>query len=70
MLQKTSNNMFTKDNIFEDDYQPALYVLPQVSCKAYCIIDGNKGKGLFSKGENEVREIASLTKIMTATVSL
>ena len=45
-------------------------MLPQVSCKAYCIIDGNKGKELYSKGDSEVREIASLTKIMTATVCL
>lgn len=54
----------------EDDYVPSLYVLPQVSCKAYCIIDGSKGKDLYNKGSSEVREIASLTKIMTAYVSL
>ena len=41
-----------------------------MSCKTYCIIDGLKGGELFNKGDREVREIASLTKIMTATVSL
>ena len=41
-----------------------------VSCKTYCIVDGVKGKMLWSKGETEVREIASLTKIMTCIVSL
>jgi len=54
----------------DDDYQPSLYVLPQVSCKTYCILDANKGKGLYSKGDSELREIASLTKIMTAYVSI
>ena len=56
--------------ILDDDYVPSLHALPQVSCKTYCIIDGNKSKSLYSKGESEVREIASLTKIMTAYLSL
>jgi serine-type D-Ala-D-Ala carboxypeptidase (penicillin-binding protein 5/6) len=54
----------------DDDYVPSLYVLPQVSCKTYCILDAVKGKGLYSKGDSELREIASLTKIMTAYTSL
>lgn len=54
----------------DDDYQPSLFVLPQISCKTYCIIDASKGKSLYHKGDSEVREIASLTKIMTAYVSL
>ena len=54
----------------DDDYVPSLYALPQVSCKTYCIIDGNKAKCLYTKGEAEVREVASLTKIMTAYLSL
>ena len=33
-------------------------------------MDGIKGKDLYNKGSSEVREIASLTKIMTAYVSL
>jgi D-alanyl-D-alanine carboxypeptidase (penicillin-binding protein 5/6) len=41
-----------------------------VSCKTYCIIDGIKGKSLYHKGDNEIREVASLTKIMTAYVSI
>ena len=54
----------------DDDFVPSLYALPQVSCKAYCILDGIKGKDLYNKGSSEVREIASLTKIMTAYVTL
>ena len=34
------------------------------------MLDGIKGKDLYNKGSSEVREIASLTKIMTAYVSL
>ena len=35
------------ENIEDDIYVPNLYVLPQVSCKSYCILDGNKGKKLW-----------------------
>lgn len=56
--------------VLEDDYTPSLWQLPQVSCKTYCIIDGIKGKSLYHKGDSEIREIASLTKIMTAHVAL
>ncbi len=45
-------------------------VLPIVTCKTYCIMDGLRGRNLFSKNEGEVREMASLTKIMTAIVSI
>eukprot|EP00347_Sterkiella_histriomuscorum_P000728 403374734 len=63
-------NYQSKENLLEDDYVPTLYVLPQVSCKTYCIIDAQKAKNLYYKGDQEIREIASLTKIMTAIVSL
>jgi len=33
-------------------------------------LDAAKGKDLYNKGSSEVREIASLTKIMTAYLSL
>ena len=62
--------MQSRDNLLEDDYVPTLFVLPQVSCKTYCILDAGRGKVLYYKGDQEVREIASLTKIMTAIVSL
>jgi D-alanyl-D-alanine carboxypeptidase len=41
-----------------------------VTCQTYVIIDPKKTMILFSKNENEVREMASLTKIMTAIISL
>ncbi len=39
---------------------------PFVSCKAWAIIDGNSGEFLAGDHENEKREPASTTKIMTA----
>ena len=70
LLQSSLHSQSGDYIILDDDYVPSLYALPQVSCKTYCIIDGIKGKSLYHKGETEVREIASLTKIMTAYLSL
>ena len=39
---------------------------PYVSASAWTIIDSKKGDILFGKCETEVRQVASLTKIMTA----
>lgn len=44
-------NIQSRENLLEDDYVPALYVLPQVSCKTYCILDAIKGKVLYYKGD-------------------
>ena len=41
---------------------------PFVTAKSWSICDGRTGEILFGKGENERREIASLTKIMTMFV--
>lgn len=70
-LMQNSIHSQSGDNIIhDDDYIPSLYVLPQVSCKTYCILDAIKGKSLYTKGDSELREMASLTKIMTAYASL
>lgn len=70
LLQSSIHSQSGEYIVLDDDYVPSLYVLPQVSCKTYCILDATKGKDLYNKGSSEVREIASLTKIMTAYVSL
>ena len=41
---------------------------PFVTAKSWAILDGRTGEILFGKCENDRREIASLTKIMTAFV--
>lgn len=41
---------------------------PFVTAKSWAIMDGRTGEILFGKCENDRREIASLTKIMTAFV--
>jgi len=43
---------------------------PYVSAKSWAIADGNTGRIFFGKAEQERREIASLTKIMTAYTAL
>ena len=39
--------------------------LPRVSAKSWAIFDGIKHQYIYGKCENQVREVASLTKMMT-----
>jgi len=41
---------------------------PLITAKSWSITDGRTGEVIFGKGENEKREIASLTKMMTLFV--
>ncbi len=43
---------------------------PYVSAKSWAVADGRTGRLYFARGESERREIASLTKIMTAYTAL
>ena len=43
---------------------------PIISAMSWCIADGKSGQVLWGKLENEVREMASLTKMMTFLVTL
>ena len=43
---------------------------PHVTCKAWAVADGKTGEFLWGKNEDEPRDIASTTKIMTAFVVL
>lgn len=43
---------------------------PFISAKSWAIADGHTGQVLFGKGDSDKREIASLTKIMTAYLAL
>ena len=54
----------------DNEYTPSPDNHPYHSCKSYAIVDASNGKILFSKAADEVREMASLTKMMTALVSL
>jgi D-alanyl-D-alanine carboxypeptidase len=56
---------------FEDTaYTPSPNNLPFSSCQSYAIVDGSNGKLLFQHHAEETREMASLTKIMTAFVTI
>lgn len=58
----------------EDGYVPSADNLPYNSCKSYVVLENSHAskhaKVLQSKNKNEVREMASLTKMMTAIVTL
>ena len=43
---------------------------PFVSAKSWAIANGRTGRVLFGRGDSDKREIASLTKIMTALIAL
>jgi len=43
---------------------------PNVTCKAWAIADGNTGEFLWGQNEDEPRDFASTTKIMTAFIVL
>jgi len=43
---------------------------PFISAKSWAIADGRTGQVLFGRGDSDKREIASLTKIMTAYLAL
>ena len=54
----------------DEDYIPSAQNQPYCSCKSYVVIDSHDKKLLQSKNKDEVREMASLTKMMTAIVTL
>ena len=56
--------------LYDDEYVPSTKAAPFVTCKTYVIMDPKKGKVLHEKNAGEVREMASLTKMMTAIVSI
>jgi D-alanyl-D-alanine carboxypeptidase len=54
----------------DNQYSPSPDNQPFHSCKSYAIIDCQNSKILFSKQADEVREMASLTKMMTTYIVL
>jgi D-alanyl-D-alanine carboxypeptidase len=54
----------------DDEYTPSPFNYPYVSCQTYVIMEPKKHKVLYSKKGDEIREMASLTKIMTCLVSI
>jgi len=63
-------NIPCSTNFIDDDYVPNPHNYPFVTCQTYVIMEPKKNKLVFSKKADEVREMASLTKIMTCLVSL
>ena len=66
MASQLNDRMTFVDN----EYTPSPDNHPYHSCKSYAIVDAQTGKVLFSKAADEQREMASLTKMMTALVTL
>ena len=62
----TKNEKF----LIDDDYYPNANNPPFVTCKSYVVIDTKNQKVLHGKSSGEVREMASLTKMMTAITSI
>jgi serine-type D-Ala-D-Ala carboxypeptidase (penicillin-binding protein 5/6) len=60
MHSEMDSKKVTKKRRFDDGSAP------HISAKSWSIIDGNTGEILFGKHDNLSKEIASLTKIMTA----
>lgn len=58
------------DHLHDDEYFPSASNQPFVTCKSYAIIDTKYGKVIHGKCVAEVREMASLTKMMTAICSI
>ena len=56
--------------MLEDDYVPNPKASPFVTCKTYVIREAKKAKVMHEKNAEEVREMASLTKMMTAIVTI
>lgn len=56
--------------MIDEEYTPHADSYPFVSCKSYVVIDADRNKTIKEKNADQVREMASLTKIMTAIVSI
>ena len=54
----------------DDLYVPSASNHPCVSCKSFVVLDSHHSKILQFKNKDEIREMASLTKMMTAIVTL
>jgi hypothetical protein len=63
-----SNTEIVLDNDFQ--YQMRSYVMPDVSAPSYMVTDLDTGEIIMQKNASTVRPIASLTKLVTALVSL
>ncbi|CAG9318076.1 unnamed protein product [Blepharisma stoltei] len=47
-----------------------LAAIPYISASSWCILEGNSGNLIYGHFEGQIREIASLTKIMTCYVAI
>lgn len=60
----------TDRHLIDEEYTPSADNYPYVSCKSFVVIDADRNKTLQQKNADQIREMASLTKIMTALVSI
>ena len=49
---------------------PAVQAAPNISSQYYCLLERETGQVLWAKNQDEMRPVASTTKIMTAIVAL
>lgn len=68
-LEKTTDN-YPPNKYFPQDYQPIYNSDLGIDAKSYLVYDKTKGRILYGENITEELPIASLTKIMTATVVL
>ena len=64
------NQQGTRSFFCDDEYVPSASNQPYSSCKSFVVLDSHHSKVLQCKNKDEIREMASLTKMMTALVTL
>ena len=70
MRQRGTSSRRKENVAIDEEYTPSADNYPYVSCKSYVVIDADRNKVLHSKEHDQQREMASLTKIMTALTSI
>ncbi|MGI5911202.1 MAG: D-alanyl-D-alanine carboxypeptidase family protein [Syntrophomonadaceae bacterium] len=51
-------------------YSPALLALPYINSNYFCVVDASSGQIIFSSQADEMRPVASTTKMMTAILAM
>jgi len=58
------------EKYIDEEFLPDAKHPPQVSCHSYVIVEAKRCMPYFTKHHNEIRQMASLTKIMTCYVAV
>ena len=59
-----------KSKFKDNDYDPDANHAPVITCQSYVVMEPKRQLALFFKNHDQVREMASLTKMMTCLVSI